>query len=521
MFQAFDDLKIRTRLAVMVAGVLLMLCAVAGSGAWATQSLFEIARDALDQDVALARQATDVRTLVLQERRFEKDAFINLADAAKRDEYVKKWRGARQSLDKEIADTRALKLLPEDAKALDDIARSLAAYDGGFQATIARIADGTITTTQDANTQLAKVKAAVHAMEEASDAMAERASARAATVPSRIADVRASGLKQAVLLALAGIVAAVGMCVLVARSITGPIAQAVQIAETVAAGDLTTRVASRRRDETGQLLRALQRMSENLVKIVGQVREASGSIATGSSQIATGNADLSQRTEEQASNLQQTAASMEEITATVRQNADTAREASALAGETATLAERGGAAFTEVVGTMGDISDSSRRIGDIIGVIDGIAFQTNILALNAAVEAARAGEQGRGFAVVAGEVRLLAQRSAQAAKEIKGLIGESVEKVSTGTRHVDAAGRTMQEIVDQVKRVDVLLGEISSACQEQSTGVGQVGDAVGQLDLVTQQNAALVEESAAAAESLRLQAAQLEQVVAQFRLQGA
>jgi methyl-accepting chemotaxis protein len=322
-------------------------------------------------------------------------------------------------------------------------------------------------------------------------------------------------------LLVAAVVLGAFLAWVISRSITRPIARALSVAETVAAGDLTSTIVSASSDETGQLLLALKRMQESLVGIVGQVRNSSDSIATGSSQIAAGNADLSQRTEEQASNLQQTAASMEELTATVKQNADTARAATQLANSASVAAADGGRVVSQVVDTMEEITQSSRKIVDIIGVIDGIAFQTNILALNAAVEAARAGEQGRGFAVVAAEVRSLAQRSAQAAKEIKMLIGTSVEKVESGSRLVDAAGKSMANIVGQVTRVNDLIGEISAASMEQSTGIGQVGDAVSQLDQVTQQNAALVEESAAAAESLKVQAARLAQIVAVFRLDDA
>ncbi|MBC7681522.1 MAG: MCP four helix bundle domain-containing protein [Ferruginibacter sp.] len=304
------------------------------------------------------------------------------------------------------------------------------------------------------------------------------------------------------------------------RSITLPLARAVAIAETVAAGDLTSDVHVESSDETGQLLAALKKMNLSLVHIVGQVRNSSESIATGSAQIASGNADLSQRTEEQASNLQQTAASMEQLTATVNQNSDTARQATHLASNASQAAAQGGRVVGQVVATMDDITQSSRKIADIIGVIDGIAFQTNILALNAAVEAARAGEQGRGFAVVASEVRSLAQRSAQAAKEIKTLIDESVGKVESGSKLVGEAGKSMSGIVAQVKRVNDLISEISAASLEQSSGIGQISDAVMQLDQVTQQNAALVEESAAAADSLKLQAAQLAQTVSVFKVPG-
>ncbi|MDE2402109.1 MAG: MCP four helix bundle domain-containing protein [Burkholderiales bacterium] len=308
------------------------------------------------------------------------------------------------------------------------------------------------------------------------------------------------------------------MAWLLIRAIIRDLSEAVRVADTVAQGDLSSRIEVKSQDETGRLLTSLKRMNDNLITIVGQVRNASDSIATGSAQIAMGNADLSQRTEEQASNLQQTAASMEQLTTTVTQNSDTARQANQLATSASVVATQGGEMVSQVVVTMERITASSRKISDIIGVIDGIAFQTNILALNAAVEAARAGEQGRGFAVVASEVRSLAQRSAQAAKEIKSLISESVKEVEGGSKLVDDAGHTMKDIVTQVKRVTDLIGEISSASSEQSSGIGQIGNAVSQLDQVTQQNAALVEESAAAAESLKHQAAQLAQTVSVFRL---
>ena len=304
----------------------------------------------------------------------------------------------------------------------------------------------------------------------------------------------------------------------IARSTTAAIAQAVQVAQTVAAGDLTSRIEVRGRDETAELLQALKTMNDGLAQVVSEVRQGSDHIATGSSQIATGNADLSQRTEEQASNLQQTAASMEQLTSTVQQNAETARQASAIVRGATDAAREGGQTVGQVVTTMEAISQSSRRIHDIIGVIDGIAFQTNILALNAAVEAARAGEQGRGFAVVAAEVRNLAQRSAEAAKQIKQLIGESVDRVEAGTALVADAGASVGRIVDQVARANQLIEAIASASAEQASGIAQVGNAVAQLDHVTQQNAALVEESAAAADSLQTQAQRLATLVGRFRL---
>ncbi len=314
------------------------------------------------------------------------------------------------------------------------------------------------------------------------------------------------------------IAVAIAAAVWLIRSITAPLARAVEVADRVAGGDLTTHIDVDSRDETGQLLSALQRMQQSLVRTVSVVRQNSESVASASAQIASGNNDLSARTEQQASALEETAASMEELGSTVRQNADNARTANQLAMNASTVAAQGGEVVAEVVETMKGINASSNKIADIISVIDGIAFQTNILALNAAVEAARAGEQGRGFAVVAGEVRNLAQRSAEAAKEIKSLITASVERVEQGSALVDKAGATMTEVVTAIRRVTDIMGEISAASSEQSAGVDQIGEAVTQMDQATQQNAALVEEMAAAAASLNTRAGELVQAVAVFKL---
>jgi len=311
---------------------------------------------------------------------------------------------------------------------------------------------------------------------------------------------------------------AIGVSFVVTRSITMPLADAVALARKVANGDLTSRIEVTSKNETGQLLAALRSMNEGLVKIVSEVRDGTELISTASQQIASGNADLSQRTEEQASSLEETASSMEELTSTVRLNAENARQANQLATGASEVAVQGGEMVGQVVKTMASINESSRKIADIIGVIDGIAFQTNILALNAAVEAARAGEQGRGFAVVATEVRNLAQRSAAAAKDIKTLIGDSVEKVDAGAKLVDQTGETMSKIVITVKRMTDLMAEIAAASHEQSAGIEQVNQAITQMDQVTQQNAALVEEAAAAAESMEDQAHSLAQTVSVFKL---
>ncbi|WP_296943698.1 methyl-accepting chemotaxis protein [uncultured Massilia sp.] len=315
-----------------------------------------------------------------------------------------------------------------------------------------------------------------------------------------------------------GLILAAIIGAMLVRGIVRPLDEAVRVAGAVAAGDLTQDIAIEANDETGRLMRSLDDMNNGLAGIVGRVRTGTDTIATAASQIAAGNLDLSARTEQQAASLEQTASSMEQLTSTVKQNADNARQANVLAVSASDVAAKGGTVMTEVVSTMGEINASATRIADIINVIDGISFQTNILALNAAVEAARAGEQGRGFAVVAGEVRTLAQRSAAAAKEIKQLIDDSVDKVNHGSELVDQAGATMGEIVQSVSRVTAIMTEIMNASQEQTAGIEQVNQAIVQMDQATQQNAALVEQASAAAQALREEAEELARTVGIFNL---
>jgi methyl-accepting chemotaxis protein len=367
----------------------------------------------------------------------------------------------------------------------------------------------------------AEMNPALSAYEAAADALAEHQKKGFDDAKAHVEDVAARGR---LLLGSVGVVAvllgaALAWCL--SRSITGPLRRAVTLANAVARGDLSSRIEAVNRDETGELMAALQAMNANLNALVTRVRSGADTIATAAVEVATGNHDLSTRTEQQAGALEESASSMEELTSTVRQNAENAQQGNQMAASASSVAVRGGDVVAQVVATMGAIDASSKKIVDIIGVIDGIAFQTNILALNAAVEAARAGEQGRGFAVVATEVRTLAQRSAAAAREIKELIGDSVDKVATGSRLVGEAGTTMQEVVASVRRVSDIMAEISAASGEQSAGIEQVGAAIQQMDLVTQQNAALVEQAAAATESMQDQARSLAEAVSVFKLDQA
>lgn len=399
-------------------------------------------------------------------------------------------------LGKELGAARALWLAERD--------KVRAAIEAGDQVTATALGNGSFAQVSDAYLAVSARHAAYQV---------ERAQSYAAETIART-KLQLNGLMAVTALSL---LAALALGVAFARSLTKPLDYAMRVADRISSGDLTQSIEVAGRDESARMLASLRSMQENLLKVVTQIRDASDGITQASSEIAMGNQDLSARTEQTASNLEETAASMEQLTATVKQSADSSRQANQLAAGAAAVAQKGGAVVGQVVQTMDSITQSSQRISDIISVIDGIAFQTNILALNAAVEAARAGEQGRGFAVVAGEVRTLAQRSAQAAKEIKDLINASVHSVHEGSRLVQDAGTTMSEIVDSVKQVSDIIGEITAASAEQSDGIGQVNVAVSQLDQMTQQNAALVEESTAASESLRDQASRLSQTVAQFK----
>ncbi|HTD06641.1 methyl-accepting chemotaxis protein [Undibacterium sp.] len=413
----------------------------------------------------------------------------------------------------------------QDGKAkLAAAGAALQAYSASIKEVANLLKDEPLGEVRGATSKLAEVRHFTEKAEELMGKLVEQKQANADRLNIETDRIYVQIIVLLTSLTVGGVLVGIAIGILISRNITrqlgGEPADVANIAGTIAAGDLTGHIDTSRA-RAGSIVDAMHGMQESLRTMVGTVRASSDGIAASSSQIAAGNIDLSSRTEEQASSLEETAASMEELTSTVKQNADNARQANAMAVTASNVAVKGGEVVLQVVETMGSINDSAKKIVDIIGVIDGIAFQTNILALNAAVEAARAGEQGRGFAVVATEVRTLAQRSAAAAKEIKALIDDSVEKVDIGTRLVDQAGATMKEIVESVKRVTDTVNEITAASQEQSTGIEQVNQAISQMDEVTQQNSALVEEAAAAAESLRSQAGNLAQVVSVFKLDAA
>jgi len=440
-------------------------------------------------------------------------------DAADRQKQVDQIMASRKVMDAMLAELDATLYTPQGREVLARMASANAAYLAGQEDLLKLIAAGDV---DGSKTYLAgTLRPRLAALK---GATAEQIKLQKDRSVSAGVEAEETYRSTTLLMETVGVVALM-LAALVAwwitRSITRPLVRALEVANTVAEGDLTSRIDVSSRDETGQLLQALKRMNDNLAHTVGSVRVGTDTIAVAAAEVAAGSHDLSSRTEQQASALEETASSMEELTSTVKQNADNARQANKLAESASGVAARGGAVIQQVVGTMDQINASSSKINDIIGVIDGIAFQTNILALNAAVEAARAGEQGRGFAVVASEVRNLAQRSAAAAKEITGLIGDSSDKVANGSRLVSQAGETMQEIVDSVRRVTDIMAEISAASVEQTAGIEQINQAVAQMDEGTQQNAALVEQAAAASSAMQEQAATLAQAVAVFRIEGA
>ena len=514
----FDDLPVRRKLWLAPALCLLLLVLSAAGAVWGfvqqRQAVELLAREHLPSYAFSAKFESglrDVNGLVNRSLGYESMGF-NAQEVGAIDKTLD---ATLKQLGEMLKTRTAVADLPADEQAaLKMMAASYAKYEKSVRDTLDMKSSGAVVAATFLSTAQKEYDLLLAELQRRSDAKLKRAGDDAALAGAQAGQALVTVIAATAVAFVLGGVLSAGLSGGLVRRIGRLSADVNQLA----AGDLSRPLVAHGRDEIGRLMGELEQVRQRLAQSLQAVQEASESVRVAAGEIAAGNADLSQRTERQAGNLQQTASSMEQLSTTVQQSADTARQANALAGAATEVAVRGGEVVGRVVSTMQDITTSSRRIADIIGTIDGIAFQTNILALNAAVEAARAGEQGRGFAVVAGEVRTLAQRSAEAAREIKALIGDSVDKVETGARLVGEAGQTMDEIVTQVKRVSDLIGEISAAAGEQSAGIGQVSGSVIELDQVTQQNAALVEESAAAAESLKHQSQRLVEAAGVFRI---
>ncbi len=513
------NMKVRTKLVWSFGCLLALLTAISLVSAWRLGRINDRITQILDDRYAKVAVSTEIDKLVNVQARFLRNAIIGAKDPEELRSSLARVESAVADNDKLMAQLQKMVNTPKGEALFKALVETRSRYGQARNETVRLLKEGKVE--ESGEYLLKNLRPPQNEFFNALKAMVDFQSELMAKEGAAAKEDGKSAVQTTIILAAVAVLAAIAMSVALTRSLTrqlgGEPGDVVTIANAIAGGNLAVEIQPRQGD-TSSVVAAMKHMRDNLARIVGQVRNSSDSIATGSAQIATGNADLSQRTEEQASNLEQTAATMEQLSSTVKTNSETTHQANVLANQASVAAVKGGESVGTVVATMQEIATSSKKIVDIIGVIDGIAFQTNILALNAAVEAARAGEQGRGFAVVASEVRSLAGRSADAAKEIKTLITASVERIEVGARQVNEAGTSMDAIVAQVQRVTQLIGEISNATTEQSSGISQVGDAVNQLDQVTQQNAALVEESAAAAESLKYQAAQLADVVSVFKV---
>ena len=511
-----NNLKIGTRLGGGFGLVLLMMTALIVIGVLQLTHISTIVGSLVQEDWVKEEQANVISSNARENNNLVLELFV-FRDEASLERIRQGMETHKKNISSAIEVLDKLITRPDGIQLLEKLKESRAAY----VATFSKVDQLLVTGKKDEAVKLmqSETEPALSAYMEKTDQLEQLFKNIVDTNGVEIRHTVETTAQTMIGIGIAAILIGLAFAYAVTQSITRPIVYAVKIAQTVAAGDLSGDIEVGSADETGQLIQALKDMNEKLAGIVNQVRAGTDTIATASNQIATGNLDLSSRTEEQASSLEETASSMEELTSTVKQNADNARQASQLAVSASNVALKGGQVVSQVIGTMGSINESAKKIVDIIGVIDSIAFQTNILALNAAVESARAGEQGRGFAVVASEVRNLAQRSAAAAKEIKALINDSVERVDVGTNLVNQAGITMDEVVQSVKRVTEIISEITTATLEQSSGIEQINQAIMQMDQVTQQNAALVEEAAAAAQSMEDQSRNLVDSVSVFKLE--
>ncbi|WP_271467084.1 methyl-accepting chemotaxis protein [Acidovorax sp. GBBC 3334] len=519
----FKRLKVGTKLIAGFLAVAAIGALIGTAGILRSSEINDLADLMYDREIAGLSHASEANIQLIGASRAIRSAVLAITQEERR-AHVASVQTRLKAMHEELAKTANFFVTDEGKARVLETQRAVQAYDAGLQSVLAMLQTEELSNTRASMVKINEVRQIADKADDLLGDLVDRKRLNAKELNDQTGVIYQQVRLILISLTVGGVVLGVAIGALLTRGLTGQLggepADVALVAGAIARGDLTYPI-DVSRAKPGSVVAAMQRMQASLRDVVGTVRNSSGNIAVGATQIATGNADLSQRTEEQASNLEETAASMEELTSTVMSSADTARQAAELAQSASQAAQKGGEVVGQVVSMMGEINTSSQRIADIIGVIDGIAFQTNILALNAAVEAARAGEQGRGFAVVASEVRSLAQKSAEAAKEIKTLIHDSVEKVANGGQLVNAAGTSMEDIVGQVRRVSNLIQEITSATQEQTSGLSQINEAVMQIDQVTQQNAALVEESAAAADSLNLQVKQLVAAVDVFKIDDA
>ena len=515
--QWLNRISVAAKLALIVGVALLALAAVGAGGLVSLRAAGATTLAVMNTELEAVEKLGAARASVGNLRRFEKDIFLNLGEEAAFDSYLQRWRKEGDAA-KALMNAGQAVLGDAERERIATLQRGLENYRQGFEGLVQRIAVGQLNDPWAANKAMEPMKGDVRAMDKALEELGGAVDTR---LKARQTEIAAATQRQFVI-GLAAFAAAATLLTVMAwaigRGITRPLAAAAAALDRVASGDLSQAIVARGNDEVAAMTQRLAGMQDALRQVAASIQISADGVATASVQIAGSSVDLSSRSEQQAARLQQTAASMSQLSDAVRASAGTAQQASALAAGASEVARRGSELVAQVVATMSEIQVSSRRIADIIGTIDGIAFQTNILALNAAVEAARAGEQGRGFAVVASEVRGLAGRSAAAAREIKTLIAASVERVDSGSAVVDATGRTMAEVVAQVQQVTALIAQLSATAGEQSRGIEQIGQAVTQLDGMTQQNAALVQESAAAADGLKTQAVRLAEAAAVFRL---
>lgn len=514
-------LKIGARLSVAFGILTLLLIVTVLMGLFSFDHIKRTADHTFQVDLELAINSARIQSQSLELRRYEKDTFIHAGQPGQVESYGSQWQAAYDQLVQTLNQGKALATDPDVVAVYNEAMNALGHYEKGYTGVLQRIKNGELNDSVAANSAFKQYKDDIYALENKADEIDKVASSRLSQANAALDATSSNARKRLVLFAGIAIVLAIVLATVITRSITRPLRRAVEVSRNVARGDLRQHIEFHGQDEPNQVLAAMAMMNESLSRLVTSIRGASDGVHVGASEITAGNDELSTRTQQQAASLEETAASMEEMTSTVKQNADNAAQADQLTQRVRSQAQDGQKVASEAVDAMQQIDDSSRRITDIIGMIDDIAFQTNLLALNASVEAARAGEQGRGFAVVASEVRNLAGRSAEAAKEIKTLVEDSATKVSAGSEHVHLTGQRLEEIAASVNQVSDLVAEIAHASREQTTGIEQVNTAVTEMDSITQQNASLVEEAAAASQSLKQQAEALTEQLAFFKLSGA